>query len=949
MRYYVFLAMGFICFQLSGQETVLVGTSTKFSAGTIYQVKPDGTNNEIWYEADLPQQAYDVQLIAIEDRLFGTTSEGGSSGDGLVFSINKDGSDYTILHEFSDSDGATPFGGVTLYDGRLWGTCRDGGSEDRGSIYSLNTDGTDFQKVHDFAGSGSPTVQLIVIENKLFGTQAAGPFSFNPATNEYLSFDIGGGSPRKLLLGSDGLIYGVTGFGGSNFSGTLYSIQPDGSNYTVLHEFGFDVGNIGFPFSSLVERDGVFYGGTFNEIFSIGMDGTGLQVIYAAPQGVSIDDPNDFSRDFRGGLVESNGKFWGLTFSGGTSMDGTLISFNTDGTNFMKVKDFSFSDGSEPWNTFLLEDGRLWGISSTGGDHANGTIFSFKDDGTDFQKIHDFDDTNSDGRRLTGELIQVENELWGVAETGGLNNAGTVFQIDIFTQEFTKIHDFNVQNGANPTNGLIQFDGKLWGLTKNGGANDAGIIYSLGLDGSAFTKLHDFDAPLGANPVNKLTPIGNQLWGTTEMGGSNDLGTVFRINPDGTSFEVLHHFSDEDGRLPRGTLVESAGRVWGTTYEGPTRNFGGTIFSMSTNGDDFRIDQELSAMGDGQYTEFGLTVNDDRLWGASQRGGTNNNGFIFSIKNDGSDYTIHHNFEASGLSDRASSLTLFEGKFYGMYDERKLYSIDEDGTNFTSIYSFSDNELNQTQYTSLLPVFIKGVPSLSLQVSMKTYGEEDFQLAPLTNSSAEISYTSSDEEVVAVSATGLARIIGAGSATIAVSQDENEDYLGDSIEETIEVQKANLRVTADDQTIDFGEPIPDLTITYEGFVNEETVAVLDVLPGINTTATGESMPGTYVIEVDGGSDDNYELELTNGELIILPVLGLPESRLFTVYPNPSSGLFNFSGEVTDLIVEVRDLSGKQVLIQKEPQLNLSNYPSGKYLLIVYDGDQLLGSVKVIVK
>jgi hypothetical protein len=86
----------------------------------------------------------------------------------------------------------------------------------------------------------------------------------------------------------------------------------------------------------------------------------------------------------------------------------------------------------------------------------------------------------------------------------------------------------------------------------------------------------------------------------------------------------------------------------------------------------------------------------------------------------------------------------------------------------------------------------------------------------------------------------------------------------------INVLPAPLTITADDQTIVAGEPIPALTYSYSGFVNGDNESVLDVPPSISTTATASSMSGSYVIEIMGADDQNYDITRVNGTLTILP-------------------------------------------------------------------------------
>ncbi|NDG85334.1 MAG: hypothetical protein EBX52_09915 [Proteobacteria bacterium] len=47
-----------------------------------------------------------ASLIEVSGALYGTTVQGGGSGQGTVFKISPDGSGFQMLHEFSNTDGA---------------------------------------------------------------------------------------------------------------------------------------------------------------------------------------------------------------------------------------------------------------------------------------------------------------------------------------------------------------------------------------------------------------------------------------------------------------------------------------------------------------------------------------------------------------------------------------------------------------------------------------------------------------------------------------------------------------------------------------------------------------------------------------------------------------------------------------------------------------------------
>lgn len=82
------------------------------------------------------------------------------------------------------------------------------------------------------------------------------------------------------------------------------------------------------------------------------------------------------------------------------------------------------------------------------------------------------------------------------------------------------------------------------------------------------------------------------------------------------------------------------------------------------------------------------------------------------------------------------------------------------------------------------------------------------------------------------------------------------------------VTPATLTVIADDKVKTYGQPNPELTLSYSGFVNGEDIARLTVLPVASTNATISSLPGKYLITAGGGSAPNYNFSYIPGILTI---------------------------------------------------------------------------------
>src|SRR6266550_336359 len=68
--------------------------------------------------------------------------------------------------------------------------------------------------------------------------------------------DPGGAQSRSpLVVGTNGALYGTTVAGGSNGFGTVFSVNPDGSGFTVLHHFSTNDSDGQYPWAGLVQGD----------------------------------------------------------------------------------------------------------------------------------------------------------------------------------------------------------------------------------------------------------------------------------------------------------------------------------------------------------------------------------------------------------------------------------------------------------------------------------------------------------------------------------------------------------------------------------------------------------------------------------------------------------------------------------------------------------------------
>ena len=161
----------------------------------------------------------------------------------------------------------------------------------------------------------------------------------------------------------------------------------------------------------------------------------------------------------------------------------------------------------------------------------------------------------------------------------------------------------------------------------------------------------------------------------------------------------------------------------------------------------------------------------------------------------------------------------------------------------------------------------------------KTYGDPDFDPGA---TGTDVTYTSGNTGVATI-VSGNIHIVGAGTSVITVTSG------GQSVQQTLTVNKAPLTITAADQTRTYGSANPVLTISYNKFVNGDTNNSLTTQPTITTTATTNSDVGTYPITASGAVSSNYSFTYVAGTLSItqatqtINFAAIPDQQLPATY------------------------------------------------------------------
>lgn len=435
--------------------------------GTVFKINPDGSGHTVLHNFNYDNGAYPYGSIlqSIDGALYGMTYYGGSSSYGTVFKVNTDGSDYTLLHNFSNANGSYPLGSlIQSTDGSLFGMTNSGGSANAGTVFKINIDGSGHTVLYSFnsqSEGSSPVSSLVQGTNRdLYGISNQGgssgggtifKYSINTGERTLLhnfNYSTGSNPVGSLTFGLDGDLYGMTYQGGSSGVGTVFKISSDGSGHTVLHNFDNTSG--GFPYGSL-------------------LNGT-------------------------------DGALYGMTYSGGSSNSGTLFKINTNGNNHTVLYNFNQANGIFPLGSLIQGiDSALYGMTQAGGSLGYGTVFKVNKDGSGYTVLHNFNGIN--GSYPLGSLIQgADGSLYGMTLQGGSASVGTIFKINADGSGYTTLHDFNGLTGQFPTGSLIVYNNKLFGYTGNGGLNGGGTVFNFDLNTATFNKMADLSQATGQYP-----------------------------------------------------------------------------------------------------------------------------------------------------------------------------------------------------------------------------------------------------------------------------------------------------------------------------------------------------------------------------------------------------------------------------------------------------------------
>ena len=119
-----------------------------------------------------------ASLIDVKGTLYGTTELGGTVGEGTVLSVNPKTSAETVVYSFQrGTDGQYPTASLIDAKAALYGTTDDGGTYGDGTVFSVNPKTGAEIVLYSFIGGSDgqfPDANLLDMKGTLYGTTESG-------------------------------------------------------------------------------------------------------------------------------------------------------------------------------------------------------------------------------------------------------------------------------------------------------------------------------------------------------------------------------------------------------------------------------------------------------------------------------------------------------------------------------------------------------------------------------------------------------------------------------------------------------------------------------------------------------------------------------------------------------------------------------------------------------
>ncbi len=366
---------------------------------------------------------------------WGITTAGGDWSKGSLYSINTDGTGFTINHNFQKPAGFYPIGGIIQsgVTGLLYGTCAAGGDSGSCTIWKTDLMTGQYDDIYSFG--------------TVAGEQPAG----------------------GLVEDDDGMLYGATYSGGLHNAGVIYSIHPATGEYHDIYNLKETLIE---PITTFLYHEGTLYWASSSGLFGYNIKTAKL---------MTLQRFNRFYRNFissysvKGNLViAGDGKLYGIASRISTGSDQLDSLYNSYWDLYVNGYIY-YSDLNSLFS----------GLDSIA---VKSTLFSVNTATGQYSELH------STSSFVKGDLaylhgcsvtLSADGKLYGTLSYDHDNPGGIIFSYDIAKDSYQSVYAFDPDGAATHPMSITEYNGQLTGIALYGTAPQY------------YSKLFSFDKTTG--------------------------------------------------------------------------------------------------------------------------------------------------------------------------------------------------------------------------------------------------------------------------------------------------------------------------------------------------------------------------------------------------------------------------------------------------------------------
>lgn len=379
---------------------------------------------------------------------------------------------------------------------------------------------------------------------------------------------------------------------------------------------------------------------------------------------------------------------------------------------------------------------RLWGLTTAAGQHNGGTVFSLSLDSLTFSKHHDYIESGDyPNAYADGSLIHApDGGFFGNSECerNGTCANGEIFHISPLG-EFSYVSKPYIHKGSI----MLASNNQLYVVDDWINYFQGGIV-QVPATASEFELTNVIfrlrSKSQGRNPNASLIELNDgYLYGMAPIGGATNHGVIYKIKLDGSGFEVLFNFDQlATGAHPQSHLLAgSDGYLYGTTSAGGQFNQG-TVFKILPDGSNFKklIDLSLTT---GAQPHGALVEKNKRVFGTAAAGGDHDRGVVFSMNIDGTGFKKLISFNGNNGDAPLTTPTIVDNYVVGMTTwggvngKGVIFKMNLDGSSFAKLHDFTaENGANPTGSLLLSEDFF---PAAETTLAAQSHGVQTIDAA----------------------------------------------------------------------------------------------------------------------------------------------------------------------------------------------------------------------------